>query len=379
MMLQRLKSQVGFAPQDALELSAIRLQMEPVFETLLDHFYDNVRKVVTQHHMPVTEEQFPRLKNTMRIWLHDLFSGEYGEDYEQKRLQIGSRHVEIKLPQEYMFSSMNLIRTILEEHLMELEIDPEQQRKVLHALNKILDIDLALMLHAYREAWAQELQKKDAKEKQSLQIMASGLAHELRNPLNAAHLQLQLAQRRMERGKSSEAKLAMELVNVEIQRLAALVQDFLNFARPHPLQKQDSKLSDIAQEVLDTIRPEADAEQVVLHLEANDSPLHLDRERIKQVLWNLIRNALEVSPKMGVIQIKTSVQNQGVRLDIQDQGPGIAPHTPIFEPFFTTKPTGTGLGLAISHRIVSDHQGTLDYQSSPGNTTFTLWLPLTVI
>jgi PAS domain S-box-containing protein len=213
----------------------------------------------------------------------------------------------------------------------------------------------------------------------ALGTMAAGLAHEIRNPLNAASLQLQVVERRLrrERPKVEGALEASGLVGVEMKRLANLVDEFLQFARPQPLRLVRADLRHTVEELVALIRPEAIAAGVEVSLRKGDgASVQIDEERIKQVLLNLLRNALEAAGRGGRIELRVRADAVGVIIEVEDDGPGLpSSDAPIFEPFYTTKESGTGLGLSIVHRIISDHGGTIGVQSRPGRTVFTLSLP----
>ena len=149
-------------------------------------------------------------------------------------------------------------------------------------------------------------------------------------------------------------------------------------ARPKPLARADCDLNDLVRAVGTLLSPEADSRSVKLRVEP--SPLvavaSVDRERIKQVLVNLVRNGLEAVKEGGKVRIAVRRLPAHVALDVVDDGPGVAdPKAPIFDAFFTTKDRGTGLGLSIVQRIVSDHGGDVSFDSRPGATTFTVRLP----
>jgi PAS domain S-box-containing protein len=215
----------------------------------------------------------------------------------------------------------------------------------------------------------------------ALGTMAAGLAHEIRNPLNSAHLQLNVARRRLDRSSprasdSDQVAKAIELAEVEMKRLAALVRDFLQFARPQPLRLSQIDLGETACTVVDFMAPEAKARAVQVKLESTAQvAIEVDEERVKQVLLNLLRNAIEATGPDGRVGVRIRQVAAMGEITVEDDGPGWDADSPIFEPFFTTKDTGTGLGLAIVHRIVMDHGGTLDADSRPGRTTFTIRFP----
>jgi PAS domain S-box-containing protein len=212
----------------------------------------------------------------------------------------------------------------------------------------------------------------------ALGTMAAGLAHEIRNPLNAAHLQLTLLNRRLRRfpADTEGAAAAGDLASGEIQRLATLVEEFLHFARPQPLRSARVDLLETARTIVALTAPEAAAAGVSLRLaEGEPTPVDLDDERIKQVILNLTRNAIEAAGAGGQVEVRVRAANGFVRIEVEDDGPGLPAEAPIFEPFYTTKENGTGLGLAIVHRIVEDHGGHIDVESRPGRTLFVVAIP----
>jgi len=211
--------------------------------------------------------------------------------------------------------------------------------------------------------------------------LAAGLAHEVRNPLNSATLQLQVLRRRLERGQSQPDALlpVVEIVHDEIRRLDRLVADFLAFARPHPLDLKPTVIHELVASVAEQLRPEADNAGITLEVAVDPSTgtLEADEARFRQVLLNLMRNALEALSGSGTLSVRTRPADpEGfVAIQIEDTGPGIPEDAPIFDAFYTTKGSGTGLGLAIVHRIVQEHGGTIQFDSRPGQTCFTVRLP----
>jgi signal transduction histidine kinase len=128
---------------------------------------------------------------------------------------------------------------------------------------------------------------------------------------------------------------------------------------------------------VELLRPEAEVASISLSTHAPNGPvrLELDDEKIRQVLINLVRNAIEASAPGGRIEVTARPNGAVAELVVEDDGPGMPSYAPIFEPFFTTKEQGTGLGLAIVHRIVMDHGGHVSVESKPGQTRFLVTLP----
>ncbi|MBX7195902.1 MAG: PAS domain S-box protein [Sandaracinaceae bacterium] len=223
--------------------------------------------------------------------------------------------------------------------------------------------------------------------------LAAGLAHEIRNPLNGAHLHLTILDRALRKQgarEGDEALGSVKTVSAEVQRLSALVTEFLQFARPQPLTLRPTLLGDVCTHSARILGPEAERHGVALELDLPLSPVHVraDRDKLSQVLMNLVRNAIEAiaadaeadAPSgvpVGHVVLRVRRHPREVFVEVEDDGPGIAKSdAPIFDAFYSTKPAGTGLGLPIAHRIVQDHGGVLTFESgqadarAPSRNTF---------
>jgi len=209
--------------------------------------------------------------------------------------------------------------------------------------------------------------------------LAAGLAHEVRNPLNSASLQLTLLERRLDRGDEPTTVLPIaHVIKSEIDRLDRLVREFLAFAQPRPLEPRPVDVADLLMGVTGLITPEADLVHVTIGVDVAPGTAAIlgEAERLRQVLLNLTRNAIEaMSDKGGQLRLIARNAAAEVEIAVEDDGPGFGEDLPVFDAFFTTKSQGTGLGLAIVHRIVTDHGGTIRVESRPGRTCFTLALP----
>jgi two-component system sensor histidine kinase HydH len=212
--------------------------------------------------------------------------------------------------------------------------------------------------------------------------LSAGLAHEIRNPLNAANLQLELLQRRLSRRGLDDDDLLepAKLVRGEIERLSRLVEDFLSFARPSDLMRRTMDLRILVQEVAELERPDAVRAGIDLTLDLPDEPIELkvDREKLLQVLFNMLRNAMEALDGGGAVSIAVHEDGAGGHIIVSDDGPGIPDELAarLFEPFFSTKSMGTGLGMAICHSLVTQHGGEIRIESAPsGGARFDIVLP----
>lgn len=209
--------------------------------------------------------------------------------------------------------------------------------------------------------------------------LSAGLAHEIRNPLNSAQLQLRLLDRRL-RKVSDDPKLLepIQLVQSEILRLSDLVREFLDFARPSDLRLAEIELGMVVRDVLELERHTAEQRDVSIELRHMDQVLVLaDRDKIKQVMLNLVRNAVEAVEDYGAVFIDVERTGAGGLVRIRDTGPGMPPEVlaRIFEPFFSTKPSGTGLGMAICHSLIAQHGGDIRVFSAQTGATVELILP----
>jgi signal transduction histidine kinase len=242
----------------------------------------------------------------------------------------------------------------------------------------------------YDEARAALRELKDAQQRiiqaekmGVLGAFASGLAHEVRNPLNSIGLQLSLLERRI---GGLDAPVAREMgdlariIREEMKRLDGLVGDFLLFSRPTRIHHQPSSLEDVVDEVVHLLEPEAAATGVVLERRRSGEPvdqLWMDAEKMKQVAINLLRNAIEALPDGGEVRVETGTVEGRARLVVEDDGPGLPPALDVFQLFVTTKALGTGLGLAIVQQIVRQHGGEVVAEKGPrGGARFTVSLPL---
>jgi PAS domain S-box-containing protein len=216
----------------------------------------------------------------------------------------------------------------------------------------------------------------------ALGTLAAGLAHEIRNPLNGAQLHVAFLQRALAKHNTGGELLeAAGVVAEEIKRLARLVAEFLDFARPSALVKHRVAVQTLISRVLELTDGPAKAHGISIAIDTPPQDLEVvaDAGKLEQVLLNVVQNAIDaLSPSgTGNIVIRARRKPHCVQVEIEDDGPGVSsPDAPVFDAFFSTKPTGTGLGLAITHRIVTDHGGTVDFESKPGRTRFRFTVPI---
>jgi two-component system, NtrC family, sensor kinase len=218
----------------------------------------------------------------------------------------------------------------------------------------------------------------------SLGTLAAGLAHEIKNPLVAIKTFTQLLPERFD-----DEEFRNYFTNVaagEIDRISTLVTELLEFSRPSGPFFQQENLNDVLDKMITLIKTEAKQKEVTIETAlADDLPtITIDKEQIKQVIINILLNAIQATPEKGSILVATRkiAKSNGspgfVQVEISDTGIGIPEQEldKIFTPFFTTRAKGSGLGLAISHQIIQEHEGNIDVRSAvQKGTTFTINLP----
>lgn len=209
--------------------------------------------------------------------------------------------------------------------------------------------------------------------------LSAGLAHEIRNPLAS----IRGAAGILKRGNASGEGMrdCLEIIEIESQRLNRLLTSFLEFARPKPPRLQPTDFSALIDSVLALSEHANGNHGIAVHKRIDGTLPEIpgDSEQLKQVLLNLVINAIQASPNDGIVEVSAGAQDHRVVVEVRDEGAGIldVDRAHVFEPFFTTKEQGTGLGLAVSSRIVEQHGGRLTAEPNAGKgMTFRLELPL---
>jgi signal transduction histidine kinase len=216
--------------------------------------------------------------------------------------------------------------------------------------------------------------------------ISGGVAHEIKNPLNAISLRLDLLRAHAEAQQDGLIP-EIDILSKEVRRLDRVVKTFLDFSRPLEVRFADVDLGSLAGEVANLMTPQARASGVEMHFEAPAEPAIMrgDADLLKQAILNLVTNALEAmkndGKSDGVLSLKVERTSESVAVEIADNGPGIPPEVrdKVFQLYFTTKERGSGIGLAMTYRAVQLHNGTVDFTSELGRgTCFRLQFPAPV-
>jgi signal transduction histidine kinase len=374
-LMEELKRYVGWSAADEAALRGLYPLVQPEFTRIADVFY----RRILEHDGARTaleggESIVGRLKVTLVAWMDSLLQGPWDEAYYERRARIGRVHVRIALPQHYMFGAMNVVRrelqAVAERSFLPI---PERLRQTREALGKILDLELAIMLHTYREDLL--AQQSRVERLSTFGQLIGSIGHELRNPLSVIETSLYILKSRVtdERAQKHASRIGEQLVIAN-----DIITKLLDMIRDKPLQRIAVDLPALVRDAVSAVaRPEG----VALSLEGIDGlPLVAgDPVQLRQVLVNLLENAVHAAGESGRVRVTGTGGGGRVELSVEDSGKGVddSIRVRLFEPLITTKAKGIGLGLALVKRIVERHGGTVSYQRSElGGARFTVRLPV---
>ncbi len=375
-LYRELQAYVGWTEADAERVAALGPLVEAELPPLIDDFYEQIdRHESTRRVITGGPEQVDRLKGSLLVWVRELLGGRYDTNYVERRWRVGFRHVEIGLPQVYTNVALSRLRVGLvravERHWPEGRAG---RREALVALNRLLDLDLAIIEDAYQTVLGDRLQRHERL--LTLGQIAGGVAHELRNPLNV--MKTSVYYLRHARQPSAE-KTAEHLQRIErhIGVADGVITALSTFAKLPPPALQRTALEPVVGEALELNPPGPDV-AVTLELAPDLPAILADADQLRIVLGNLIRNACDAMAEAGDLTIRARAEANLVRLEVVDSGTGIAPDhlQRILEPLYSTKTRGLGLGLAIVRTILDKSGARLEIESVQGQgSTFRVVLP----
>jgi signal transduction histidine kinase len=388
---EHIKHYVDWTEWDARSVKSMWGVIEPEVTGIVDDFYDAImRHAFTAKVMSGGAAQVSRLKGTLTVWLQSLFSGVYDTDFALSRWRVGKRHVEIGLNQAYAMAALARIRkTIIERLCHHSSLSREEIAKGVLAINKLLDMDAAIIDFAYQQSFAAKLEQSalaKVKQKERLAFigqMVTGLAHESRNALQRSQACLEALKLDVE--DRPEALKQATRIESALDRLNVLYEEVRNYAAPINLDRQLVDIARVCHTAWQNLYHRWNAMQTQFELiEPSEGSclVSVDRHRIDQVFTNLFQNSLDASGPQGRVRCTVTRNASAMEcvVQIDDSGPGVPDEViaRVFEPFFTTKSKGTGLGLAITKRIVDAHGGTLLLSRNEwGGARFEFRLPCT--
>jgi signal transduction histidine kinase len=276
-----------------------------------------------------------------------------------------------------------------QHELRQVHAQLHAREQALHDLNTTLEQQVtartAALVHAMAERQRLEREAQRSQHFALLGRLAAGVSHEIRNPLGALFLQVDVLEEELRDPmpeSAAEITTAMTEIRTNLVRLDALVQDYLSLVRVGAAQLVPANLGTLVTQWAQEMTAALAARGITLQLDAVDQLglVAVHAATLRRVLVNLLDNARDAMPQGGTITLRGRRQGTTVQLDVEDTGLGIPPERArqIFEPLYTTKPGGTGLGLYIVQEVMTAHGGQITVQSTVGaGTTFTLTLPLT--
>jgi two-component system NtrC family sensor kinase len=272
----------------------------------------------------------------------------------------------------------DLARTVVEMRDIIRDYNQKLEEQVAARTSELLDVNQTLEAKVRKQTETMLEQEKLA----ALGEVSAGLAHEIRNPLSAILSGISL----LESGKRTEAERAhiVKLIRREAGRLNTSLTDFLLFARPQQPAMVRIDLAGLIREIVHLIEEDPEIKgdtRVTLEL-AELPPIWFDDDQLRQMVWNIVLNALQSMGGKGLLTIRTAREGDHAwRLEVSDTGPGIPEEIRerVYDPFFSTKRDGTGLGLSIVRRIVAAHHGTIAFDCSPGKgCRFVITAPISI-
>jgi len=270
-----------------------------------------------------------------------------------------------------MFGAMNVIRDEL-DGLARTQRPPEEVEATRRAVGKILDLELAIMLHTYRDDLL--AQQARVERLSTFGQLVGSIGHDLRNPLGVIETSLYILRGRM--GDDERSRKHADRIKEQLDVANGIITNLLDMIRNKPLAKERVQLGAVLASAADSVaRPEAVryASEGVSDLEVQGDPVQL-----RQVFVNLLLNAVDAASPSGEVRVQGRRTDTEVEVAVEDTGPGVDATTArrLFEPLITTKDKGVGLGLALVKRIVERHGGAVGYEPrAGGGARFTVRLP----
>jgi signal transduction histidine kinase len=374
-VFEELKRYVRFGEGDERALRALHQVAAQSFEAIAVVFYDRIlsheeaRKVLVGG-----ESRVGHLKITLVAWLETLLTGPWDEAYWQRRYAIGRVHVRIGLPQHYMFGAMNVVRAELGRIAWtRFHEDPDELEAVRAALGKVLDLELAIMLHTYRDDLL--AQQARVERLSTFGQLVGSIGHDLRNPLGVIETSLYILRGRI--GEDERAKKHVDRIAEQLGVANGIITNLLDMIRNRPLAKDRVVLGEVLSGAAASVKRPAGVTVALDGLEALPE-VEGDAVQLRQVFTNLLENAVYAASPAGTVAVRARAVEGAVEVDVEDTGPGVdaATRRRLFEPLITTKEKGIGLGLALVKRIAERHGGSVTYSDrAEGGARFTVRLP----
>ena len=368
-----IKDYVGFDQEDAACLEAVLPVIEPHFGGLADDFTSAVFE--SPYAQEDISERFDRdeLHAATVRWLRAMFGGPYDNGFLDRRFRFGGLVFEREITPEILFGAMNILRVGLVKLIRDADLCHRNDR-TLESVEKIIDLELTLIWKAYLK------ELTDARI-DSAATLASGLSHELCNPLNSISLNITLLERQLDdcSDPGVQVEPILDAVRTEVQRIEVFNSKLADFTRPLNLEYETVDADEFLDSIEDQYRETLESAGIEFETTAEDgATIFGDVERLEDAVTKLIHNSVEALDGPGHIAMTVTNQGNSTVIEVSDDGPGIdgEDQPQVFDLFFTTKAKGTGLGLSLVKKIVDAHLGAVDIVSTvERGTTVRIELP----
>jgi signal transduction histidine kinase len=364
----------GFDAASSELLAELHGHVESEIDEIVEVFYSAIDADPEVAGVIASDEQRARLRQSLVAWLSSSLTGPHDLAYLRSRERIGMVHVRIGLPQRYVLVAMNRVRAqLLLRVERNYEADPERRTQMSAAVNRLLDLELSIMLDSYHSYFAERV--RNAERLATIGQLAATIGHELRNPLGIIESSMFLLKQRLVRLQLADPQVEKhhDRVQKQVQYCSKVITNLLDLARDRPPKCRREEAESLVQRVLE----ELDLGPTV---EVNIPPgltLDVDADDFGHVLTNLVSNASDAMNGGGRIEVSAVKRGGGTDVFVQDEGPGIPSELRhrVFDALFTTKARGTGLGLALCRRILYAHGGELELEPATKGARFRLWFP----
>ena len=384
--LEKLIERIGRLGPDEVQTYLLRLAQEKGFlEIILNAIHEGVIVTGPDGHINFLNESACGLFGLSREQCLDRPLTERIRGLDWASLvtseKIVSRDMEVFYPQN----------RFLNFYVVPLKLEPAKRsepkpegRKRKETIEAASPSGYAIILRDITESRRSAKETIDSERLNALTLLAAGVAHEIGNPLNSLHIHLQLMERKLRKLPDKTREELQESISIakeEIKRLDTIVNQFLRAIRPVPLQTMPENLNTLVQESVSFLAPEIKDRDILVEqqLRSDLTLVEVDRNQIKQAIYNIIKNSMQAMTSGGMLRIRTDMDDNFASLSFTDTGGGIPSEnmSRIFDPYFTTKAAGSGLGLLIVRRIVREHGGEIDIVNDEGRgITLTIRLPL---
>ena len=334
------------------------------------------------------EQVMAKLQDGIMLFTHDsrvvLVSASAEKFLARPRHEILGRTAEEIFSDGSVLGAVVLPAFRQQRPLVQYEFDAAEDRRVQVSLDFIQErgtpIGALLTMRDAESVRRIEDEIETSRRLSAAGRLTRGVAHEVKNPINAIVLHLQLLQNKLKQTDPDTLR-HMEVIGNEIHRLDRVVQILVDFTRPRDLRMEEVDMRSLLEEVTVLAAPDAAQHNVTVADEFPDDAIEarVDADLMKQAVLNLVLNGVQAMPNGGTLTLATRREDESVVVEVRDQGDGIPPELQekIFELYFTTKKGGSGIGLAQAYQIMQWHYGSIDFETTPGaGTTFRLRIPV---